>query len=196
MKKFIGAIVMLAISLTLSAQGTMSDADLIAAIAGNSASIKSFSCKFKQTQTVALLTAPVVSTGEMQYQGDGKIFWKYTSPNAYELVVTPKAVTVHNGNGISAISLEDNPLMARLMNMLVGIMGGSNIASPEGFKVGVSASDKAVALNMSPTSRATSKMFKSIVLTFTPKDLLIETVTIEEADGSTTAITFYDRQAR
>lgn len=172
-----------------------SDKELLELIAGKSASLSSFSADFIQEREVTILTDKQISRGHIQYRNDGRILWRYDSPSSYQMAFTTEDIRITRDGKTEVTSLSENPLMAQLRKLLLGVMSGEKITETDGFDVTVQRGAKEIVMSLVPKQRQLRKLFSSMEMRFTTADLLVSGIVMNEPDGSSTSITFTNRKA-
>ena len=171
------------------------DKDIIAALMKKAGEMKEFSAKFRQVRKVALLTDEVVSTGEMQYRNDGRIMWRYTSPKKQQIAFSAKDIRITEGTQTRILTLDENPYLGQLKDLLMGLMSGKQLDADGRFAVKAVKNDaKFITLSMTPVQRQLKKFISEVTITFTAPDSTVSEVVMKEPDGSSTTITFTDRK--
>ena len=171
------------------------DKDIIAALMKKAGEMKEFSAKFRQVRKVALLTDEVVSTGEMQYRNDGRIMWRYTSPKKQQIAFSAKDIRITEGTQTRILTLDENPYLGQLKDLLMGLMSGKQLDADGRFAVKAVKNDaKLITLSMTPVQRQLKKFISEVTITFTAPDSTVSEVVMKEPDGSSTTITFTDRK--
>ena len=173
----------------LSAQ-TQDSQELLRKIAETSSAMTSFSADFKQVREVALLDAPAVSTGQMQYRNDGRILWRYITPSAYQIAFTPTEVRINKGGDSQVMGLNDNPFFGQLRTLLLGIMSGEQLSGDGRFQISITQTNPEIVVKMIPVQRQIKRMFSEMLISFSPENYVVSTVVMKETDGSSTTIIF------
>ena len=173
----------------LSAQ-TQDSQELLRKIAETSSAMTSFSADFKQVREVALLDAPAVSTGQMQYRNDGRILWRYITPSAYQIAFTPTEVRINKGGESQVMGLNDNPFFGQLRTLLLGIMSGEQLTGDGRFQISIAQTNPEIVVRMIPVQRQIKRMFSEMLISFSPENYVVSTVVMKETDGSSTTIIF------
>ena len=169
---------------------TQDSQELLRKIAETSSAMTSFSADFKQVREVALLDAPAVSTGQMQYRNDGRILWRYITPSAYQIAFTPTEVRINKGGESQVMGLNDNPFFGQLRTLLLGIMSGEQLTGDGRFQISIAQTNPEIVVRMIPVQRQIKRMFSEMLISFSPENYVVSTVVMNETDGSSTTIIF------
>lgn len=169
---------------------TQDSQELLRKIAETSSAMTSFSADFKQVREVALLDAPAVSTGQMQYRNDGRILWRYITPSAYQIAFTPTEVRINKGGESQVMGLNDNPFFGQLRTLLLGIMSGEQLTGDGRFQISIAQTNPEIVVRMIPVQRQIKRMFSEMLISFSPENYVVSTVVMKETDGSSTTIIF------
>ncbi|MGN1211107.1 MAG: outer membrane lipoprotein carrier protein LolA [Candidatus Cryptobacteroides sp.] len=164
--------------------------ELLRRIAEASSGMTSFSADFTQVREVAVLAESAVSTGQMQYRNDGRILWKYITPSAYQIAFTSTDVRINRGTDSQVMRLDENPFFGQLRDLLLGIMSGRQLTDEGRFQISVTETEPEIVVRMVPVQRQIKRMFSEMLISFIPDNLVVSTVVMKEADGSSTTISF------
>jgi len=196
MKRIFTVIFLLALT-AASALAQISDADAskLKTIADKSANLKTLSCKFRQVQESPMLKTPEVSTGMMQFISSGKLVWKYETPKLFQLSLLEDKIVMTSDKGAKTMQLSDNPMMAQMKDLFMGLVNGSNLrADGDRFECSVKDSGDVSVVTMVPKARQLKKMFSSLEFTFKGPDCLISKVVLLGSGGGKTTVTFTEHQ--
>ena len=194
MRRIILYIAVLLIPCLAAAQDSPRQDEALRRIVAASAAIESFSCDFEQVREVAILSEPDVSRGVMQYNRDGRILWRYTSPSAYQIAFTKDAVVITRNGQVQNLGFSDSPYLGQLRELLLGIMNGGELARDGQFQVRVMQYEPETVVSLIPEKRQLKRLFSEIVMSFSAKTGLVSGVHLKEADGSSTRITFSNQK--
>lgn len=178
----------------LPAHGQNRSAEILSQLASASASIKSFSCDFRQVQEVPMLEDAVISAGKMDYRSDGRIMWKYETPKLMQIAVTQDKIITTTDTGSKTVNLSDNPMMAQLREILLGVLSGKQFDTAGRFDCSIREDGSFVTVDMVPKSRQIKRVFSKMSCTFANSDKSIERVVLSDADGGITTITFTNKK--
>lgn len=194
MKRFIPIIAAILLPFSAHAQDAQRQDETIKRIVEASAALESFSCDFEQVREIAILSEADVSKGQMQYRKDGRILWRYTSPEAYQIAFTKDAVVITRDGQTQNMSLADNPYLGGLRELLLGIMSGGQFAGDGQFEVSVVQYEPEIVVSMTPVRRQLRRLFKDVSISFSSKDFLVSRVILTDADGGSTRISFSNQK--
>lgn len=194
MKKLILAISLILLSVSSFSRDMYTQEQVIQKLISTSKSIESFSCDFTQVREVAILSEPAVSKGLFQYRKDGRILWRYLTPEAYQLAFSKNEMLMTRNGKTEGISLSENPFMGHLRELLLGLMSGQQFEQNSQFKVSVLSFEPDIVLQMVPLQRQMKKIIREMEISFTSKDCLVSKVVIRNNDNSTTTISFSNRK--
>jgi len=178
----------------LAAQNQERTAAILSEVAAASASMKSFACDFRQVQVVPLLEEDVISTGKMDYRSDGRIMWKYETPKLQQIAITADKIITTSESGSKTVNLSENPMMAQVRELLLGVLSGKQFETADRFECSASESGRSVTVDMVPKPRQLKKLFSKMSFTFASSDKSIEKVVLFDADGGSTTITFTNKK--
>ncbi|MGV2288923.1 outer membrane lipoprotein carrier protein LolA [Trinickia sp. YCB016] len=183
------------VSLLRSAQAASpsDDARLVSQIAAHLAQAPGIRAQFKQTQTLAALRAPLVSTGTLLFMRERGVIWQIDSPIRTTYVISDSGVTEIDANGKRiARAARSAGGAAQVSRMIRAMLGGDLSALYSQFDVTASGTPKQWQMQLTPNQPQLAQMLKG--LRMAGGDFL-QTLTITSANGDATRIDFTNNAA-
>ncbi|MFM0243186.1 LolA family protein [Paraburkholderia phytofirmans] len=110
---------------------------LVSQIAAHLAQAKGVRAQFTQTQTLAAMKQPLVSTGSLLFFRERGVIWQIDTPYKATYVITDAGVTEVNANGqrVTAHSAQGTRGVAQVSKMMRAMLGGDLSALYSQFDV-------------------------------------------------------------
>ncbi|RKP50708.1 outer membrane lipoprotein carrier protein LolA [Trinickia fusca] len=175
------------------AANTADDARLVAQITALLAGKPGVRAQFRQTQTLAALKAPLVSTGSLVFWRERGVLWRIDTPYRTTYVIGDVGVSEIDANGkrVSRASPRAGGI-AQVSRMMRAMLGGDLSALYSQFDVTASGTLRAWRLELAPNQPQLAQAIKSLHL---DGDTFLRTLVITAANGDTTRIDFTDSAA-
>jgi outer membrane lipoprotein-sorting protein len=202
LKRFAAALAMLSVACVFTdaslihaarAASPSDDARLVSQIAARLAQAPGIRAQFKQTQTLAALKAPLVSTGTLLFMRERGVIWQIDSPIRTTYVIGDNGVTEIDASGKRiARAARSAGGVAQVSRMMRSMLGGDLSALYSQFDVTASGTPKQWQMQLSPNQPQLAQMLKG--LRMAGGDFL-QTLTITSANGDSTRIDFANSAA-
>jgi outer membrane lipoprotein-sorting protein len=169
------------------------DARFVSQIAARLAQAPGIRAQFKQTQTLAALKAPLVSTGTLLFMRERGVIWQIDTPVRTTYVISDSGVTEIDASGKrTARAAKSAGGVAQVSRMMRSMLGGDLSALYSQFDVTASGTPKQWQMQLTPNQPQLAQMLKG--LRMAGGDFL-QTLTITSANGDTTRIDFANSAA-
>ena len=163
------------------------DAGLVARIAGQLASYRGVRAHFRQTQTLAALSAPLVSTGTLIFVRERGVIWRIDTPSHVTYVIGDKSVTKIDASGHRSTTGASHGGMAQVTRMMRAMLSGDLSALYSQFDVAVSGAPARWQMLLTPNQPQLAQFVKSLRM---DGGAFLQTLEIDAANGDTTRIEF------
>ena len=150
----------------------------------------SIQCDFVQEKHLSFSKEPLISKGEMFYQGQN-MRWDQTVPKNHLIVITDEELKIKEDGKVSTHKLDANKYMRGLKEIMMGTMTGTLLESPL-FASTYFETEKQYLVKLSPKKGRLKNMFQIVILKFNKKTLHMEEVVMQEESGDFTKINFID----
>ncbi len=155
--------------------------------------IVSISSEFTQEKILVALTEKIKSEGKFIFKRDNKIRIEYEKPFSYLMMMNGDRMLVRDNQKENRINVKSNKLFQQINRIIIDCVQGSMLDSKD-FTVKVFEDSNTYLLEMTPTSKALSHFFKTIVLLVEKKDYSAKSIEMREPNGDKTVITFINKK--
>jgi len=170
-----------------SAGAAANDAALVARIAGQLAEKGGVRTRFRQTQTLAALSNPIVSTGALVFERDRGVIWRIDTPYRVTYVIGDTSVKKIDAAGHSSTSAPARGSMAQVSRMMRALLGGDLSALYSQFDVAASGTPARWRLRLTPNQPQLAQFVKALRM---EGDAYLQMLEVTGANGDTTRIEF------
>lgn len=169
------------------ASSAAAQAGLVARIAAQLAGKPGVRAQFRQTQTLAALSAPLVSTGTLVFVRERGVIWRTETPYRVTYVIGDKGVTKIDASGSRATHGASHGGVAQVSQMMRAMLGGDLSALYSQFDVAASGTPARWRLSLTPNQPQLAQALKSLRM---EGGAFLSTLEITAANGDTTRIDF------
>ncbi len=163
------------------------DAALVARIAGQLAAKGSVRAQFSQTQTLAALSAPLVSTGALVFARDRGVIWRTDTPYRVTYVIGDAGVAKLDASGRRSTRGAPRGGIAQVSQMMRAMLGGDLSALYSQFDVTAEGTPARWRLLLMPNQPQLAQALKSLRM---EGGAFLQTLEMTAANGDTTRIDF------
>ncbi|AEF53612.1 LolA family protein [Marinomonas posidonica] len=143
---------------------------------------------FTQNKYLAAVDASLKSSGTFSYKSGTEITWHTLNPIENTLTLTPnQIISTHNGQRISIIDGQDNPVVKIFSDLFFGVMTANWALLQEYFTIDVTLSQGQWQAQLIPIDTSIAQVIIQITLSGTE---LLQHVELSEINGNTTTIYF------
>ena len=137
---------------------------LVSQIASHLAQAKGVRAQFTQTQTLAAMKQPLVSTGSLLFFRDRGVIWQIDTPYKATYVITDAGVTEVNANGqrVTAHSAQGTRGVAQVSKMMRAMLGGDLSALYSQFDVQAEGSAAQWRMQLTPNQPQIAQSIKGL----------------------------------
>ena len=167
---------------------------LVSQIASHLAAAKGVRAQFTQTQTLAAMKQPLVSTGSLLFVREGGVIWQIATPYKATYVITDAGVAEVNANGqrVTTHSAQGTRGVAQVSKMMRAMLGGDLSALYSQFDVEAEGSPTHWRMQLTPNQPQIAQSIKGLQMS--GGDYL-QNLRIALANGDTTQLEFSKSEA-
>ncbi len=167
---------------------------LVSQIASHLAQAKGVRAQFTQTQTLAAMKQPLVSTGSLLFLRERGVIWHIDTPYKATYVITDAGVAEINANGqrVTAHSAQGTRGVAQVSKMMRAMLGGDLSALYSQFDVQAEGSAAHWRMQLTPNQPQLAQSIKGLQMS--GGDFL-QSLRISLASGDTTQLEFSKSEA-
>lgn len=169
------------------------DARLVAQITARLAGKPGVRAQFRQTQTLAALKAPLVSTGSLLFMRERGVIWRIDTPYRTTYVIGDSGVTQIDASGERRERAGPRAGgMAQMSRMMRAMLGGDLSALYSQFDVTASGTPAQWRMRLTPNQPQLAQALKELRM---EGGAFLQTLSITAANGDSTRIEFADSVA-
>jgi len=147
--------------------------------------------RFTQERFMAGFDRPVVSSGSFLMVSGKGLLWRGETPFPITTIMTAQGILqVVDGQERMRLSADKVPILARLQQMMAGVLAGDQNVMPEDFSVREWTEGGVRGLDLAPRSVDGAQPIRSIRVTMSQ---FVDEVVIEKFGGDRDRITFTDQ---
>ena len=154
---------------------------------------QSIQCDFTQTKNLSMLSDKIVSNGQFWFKRDNKVRMEYKKPTYYLLVINGNDIKTKDGQKENKVSSKSNKMFDQVNKMMIDCVQGT-VLTNSSFTTQVFESASSYLVQLSPTTKSLSGIFKNINLFVDKKDYSVASIRMDEQSGDNTVITFQHKQ--
>jgi outer membrane lipoprotein-sorting protein len=145
-------------------QGAPGNPALVSQIAAHLAQAKGVRAQFTQTQTLAAMKQPLVSTGSLLFFRERGVIWQTDTPYKATYVITDAGVAEVNANGqrVTAHSAQGTRGVAQVSKMMRAMLGGDLSALYSQFDVQAEGSAAQWRMQLTPNQPQIAQSIKGL----------------------------------
>ncbi|TDY23892.1 outer membrane lipoprotein-sorting protein [Paraburkholderia sp. BL6665CI2N2] len=145
-------------------EATSGNPALVSQIAVHLAQAKGVRAQFTQTQTLAAMKQPLVSTGSLLFFRERGVIWQIDTPYKATYVITDAGVTEVNANGerVTAHSAQGTRGVAQVSKMMRAMLGGDLSALYSQFDVQAEGSAAQWRMQLTPNQPQIAQSIKGL----------------------------------
>jgi hypothetical protein len=168
-----------------AARGAYADANLVAQVVQHLTGKSGVRAQFRQTQTLAALKAPLISTGSLLFVRERGVIWRVDTPYRATYVIGDGGVAEIDANGRRGAQRVGGA--AQVSRIMRAILGGDLSALYSQFDVAASGTPAQWCLQLTPNQPQLAQALKGLRL---EGGALLQTLTITAANGDITRLDF------
>lgn len=149
---------------------------------------------FTETKELALLSAPLESTGTIYFVPPDRLVRVVTSPGRSRLVVDGDKVRFEDDNGRKALDLSSSPMARQLIDSFVVLFSGDEVRLEQLYSTAFSSDGTSWRLRLLPRSAPLDRMIASFDLS--GEGAHIDRMEAVEPDGDRTVTRFGETDAQ
>lgn len=158
-----------------------------------SAVIRSIVCRFTETKQISMINNPVVSTGDFYYLKENNLALLYDAPQGDQIIMSKGKFKITSNGKTNTVSMNSNSMLRQMNNMLTACFTGDISLLTAGAKTNYYETQDTYIVEISPSKRKVRENMSLIVLIFDKKDMLLNSMKIENTSGDYTEYEFTDK---
>jgi len=162
-------------------------AGLVARIAGQLAKHRVVRAHFRQTQALAALSAPLVSTGTLIFARERGVIWRTDTPYRITYVIGDSSVAKIDASGHRSVTGAARGGMAQISQMMRAMLGGDLSGLYSQFDVAAHGTESRWQLLLTHNQPQLARFVKALRM---EGGAFLQTLEIDAANGDTTHIEF------
>lgn len=170
-----------------------SSAACLALLGEAQAATRSVDARFVQTKHVALLDAPLVSTGRFRFRRPDHVRLDIESPRASTVLIAGRSVTIPGLAASEQQALAGSPMTA-MFTELGALFAGQLERAPGSFAVEAASAGDAIDVTLTPTAPDFRRLFHTIALRFAGPRMVIQSMRLDDALGDRLEVELRDVQ--
>jgi len=176
------------------AQNGGGDAALVSQVTSRLGQVKGVRAQFTQTQTLAAMKQPLVSTGAFVFYRERGVIWRVLTPYKATFVITDAGVAEVDADGkrIGTKSAQGVRGVAQVSKMMRAMLGGDLSALYSQFDVDAQGSPSQWTLGLKPNQPQLAQSIKGLRM---KGGAFLQSLRIELANGDVTQIDFTQSEA-
>ena len=193
MKRLWLSILFVALGMFASAQTQLSESqsqELMASLTEAASSMQTMQCRFVQSKTMAMLTEPSVSEGNMYFSSPDRLRWEYLTPYPFALVVNSERIVKVTDGQAEVMDGNSGRMYQGIVSMIMGSASGKKLFDATMFDIVLYDDGTCWKAEMTPKRRDMKRMFSQLVFHFDKKSQVIDHVEFVEPKGDKTVIRF------
>ena len=168
--------------------------DFLNELESKTSTIQTITCKFKQTQSLSVLSEKVTKSGVFYYRRPERILLSFSDGDYIKM--TPDIFQMRNGEQVNQIKVASNPMLNELKKILSACMTGQVMKSGEDFEYTLKEEALTYTVKMTPKKRRVSSKIKEITLEFDRKDMCLSKMMMVRPNGDYTLYEFLDKELK
>jgi outer membrane lipoprotein-sorting protein len=151
------------------------------------AQTKTAKATFVETKSIAMLDAPVESSGELSYKAPGYFEKRSLKPKAESMQLDGNMLTLERNGRKRSLQLQGYPEIAAFIDSIRGTLAGDRKALERAYSLNLQGSAQDWKLLLTPTEAKMRKIVNEIEISGAHNQL--HTITISQADGDSSLMT-------
>lgn len=154
---------------------------------------QSIQCDFVQEKNLSMLSDKIVSKGKFWFKKENKVRMEYQQPSYYLLVINGKDIRIKDAQKENKVSGKSNKLFEQINKITVDCVRGTVLDNAD-FRTKATENAQYYRLELVPVNKAMKDYFSTIVLLVEKQDFSVSKITMAEASGDDTTISFLHKQ--
>jgi outer membrane lipoprotein-sorting protein len=148
------------------------------------------SAKFREEKTIALLAAPLVSEGTIDFAPPARLARRITSPSESTVLVDGATLSFWDGKSVEHIDLDTNPMVRLYVDSFVHLLDGDMKSLSASWKIDLVPAKSGWEIVLVPTAAPIAKTIREMRLR--GHGTILEWMKLVETTGDETVTTFSD----
>lgn len=159
-------------------------------IVAKAKTIKTLTAEFEQRKSIASLSQPAVSKGNIYFSSPNKMRWQQNSPSPFLMVFTGENATIKVGaSPVQEFNASSNRMFKELSTIILGGITGELFEEKKNYDITFTAINGATKATLIPQNKQVRRYISSIEMIFN-KDWVAEQIILNEGNGNKTIIIF------
>ena len=158
-----------------------------------SAKVHSITSDFTQDKTLTALTEEITSTGKFWFKRNNRVRIEYNKPFTYLMIMNGDKMSVRDSERENTIDVKSNKLFRQVNRIMIDCIQGTILDSKD-FTTKAFENEQLYLLEMTPTSKALSEFFQTILLMVEKNDYSVKSIEMNEPAGDKTIISFKNKK--
>ncbi|RFS21130.1 outer membrane lipoprotein carrier protein LolA [Chitinophaga silvatica] len=154
---------------------------------------QSIQCDFVQEKNLSMLSDKITSKGKFWFKKDNKVRMEYQQPSYYLLVINGKDIRIKDSQKENKVSGKSNKLFEQINKITVDCVRGTVLDNSD-FRTKASENAQYYKLELEPVNKTLKDYFNTIILLVDKLDYSVSKITMAEASGDDTSISFLHKQ--
>ena len=151
------------------------------------AQTRSGHASFVEKKTLAILQAPIESSGELFYSAPYRLDKRTLKPKAEYLLLDHGTLTIEQGRKKHVLQLQNYPELAVFIDSIRGTLAGDRTALERSYKLRLEGDEQAWTLELLPTDNKIKKVVEKILIAGEGSEL--RSIAISQANGDNSVMT-------
>jgi outer membrane lipoprotein-sorting protein len=152
------------------------------------------SARFREEKRIALLAAPLVSEGTLDYAPPGRMVRRTTSPAPSVALIDGARLRFRDEGGEQTLDMAAMPVVRQFVDSFLAVVAGDRAALERAYAIDFRAPDPAAterwSLTLTPRAPALQRVFREIALE--GEGVALRSLTLRETNGDASVTTFSD----
>lgn len=168
------------------------EAELRSLIGNASSKIKSVQCDFVQEKKMSMMKDKMTSKGVFYFNQPNQVRLEYRQPNFQAMIVNGTNAFLQDKSKTTKVSMAKSKAFQQLNKIIVSSITGSMLESKD-FSTKIFENEKAIKVELTPTSKTIRDFLSSIILVLDKKDFSATRLELNENGGDYTYLTFSNK---
>jgi outer membrane lipoprotein-sorting protein len=142
---------------------------------------KSARATFVETKHIAMLSAPLVSSGELLYTAPDKLEKRTLKPKPETMAIDGDMLSIARGRQKYELQLQAQPELAAFIDSIRGTLAGDRSALERNYRLGLQGTADSWVLQLLPTDDRMRAVVRSIRISGVQGE--VKSIEIDQADG-------------
>jgi outer membrane lipoprotein-sorting protein len=160
---------------------------------GGFSSMRGLSARFTERKQIALLVAPLESSGEVHFAAPDRLLRKVSSPSPSTVLLDGNQLTMASNGRREQIDLSTQPVVAAFVDSFRQVLRGDRVALDRTYRVGFTTGERGWRLTLRPKQGPLRRFLVSLEIRGSARE--IRSMRLLERSGDVTVTEFSDVRA-